>query len=305
MNSVIFNEEKLKAGTHNGVFHADDVFATAILRIIFGYFEVIRTRNSEILKNLSLIFDVGYEYDPEKGRFDHHQPGKAIRENEVPYAAFGLIWLTYGRQLLQDYISDELEIEKVWHDFDRYFVQEIDALDNGEKTSNSLEVASISSVISDFNPVFDSEELEDEAFERAVTFAGTILTNKMKRYAANFRAKSAVTENYNNRRTPELLILDEGCPWGDILQEIDVDKQVLFVVYPDQNQGFRIQVVAKEKGSYEARKDLPLAWAGKRDEELGYIIGINDAIFCHTGRFIAGAYSFLSILEMAKLALNE
>jgi uncharacterized UPF0160 family protein len=54
----------------------------------------------------------------------------------------------------------------------------------------------------------------------------------------------------------------------------------------------------------KARKDLPKSWAGKRDEELGEILGIDDAVFCHPGRFIAGARSFDSILRMADIAIS-
>ena len=35
------------------------------------------------------------------------------------------------------------------------------------------------------------------------------------------------------------------------------------------------------------KKKLPKAWAGLRNEELAAVTGVEDAIFCHTGRFIA------------------
>ena len=38
---------------------------------------------------------------------------------------------------------------------------------------------------------------------------------------------------------------------------------------------------------------------------MNEIVGIEDSIFCHTGRFIAGAKSFDSIMKMADLAISE
>ena len=53
---------------HNGVFHADDVFAVALLRLVAGDFKVIRTRDVEYLHEAPgrLIIDVGEDI------FDHH-----------------------------------------------------------------------------------------------------------------------------------------------------------------------------------------------------------------------------------------
>jgi uncharacterized UPF0160 family protein len=78
--------------THNGNFHADDVFSVAALKSIFSSFTLIRTRDLEIISTADIVIDVGGEYDPEKGRFDHHQRGNAgERENGIPYSSFGLM----------------------------------------------------------------------------------------------------------------------------------------------------------------------------------------------------------------------
>jgi uncharacterized UPF0160 family protein len=59
------------------------------------------------------------------------------------------------------------------------------------------------------------------------------------------------------------------------------------------------------KDDREDKKKLPEDWGGKRDEELQAVTGVKDAIFCHTGRFIAVAKSFEGIMEMARIATNE
>ncbi|KAG1660405.1 UPF0160 protein MYG1, mitochondrial [Nymphon striatum] len=71
--------------THNGNFHADDVFSVAALKSIFPSFELIRTRDLETIAKADIVIDVGGEYDADAGRFDHHQRGGAgERENGIP-----------------------------------------------------------------------------------------------------------------------------------------------------------------------------------------------------------------------------
>ena len=59
---------------HSGPFHADEVFACALLLWTDRYHSptIIRTRNAEIIGQAELAADVGGDYDPERLRFDHH-----------------------------------------------------------------------------------------------------------------------------------------------------------------------------------------------------------------------------------------
>ena len=73
--------EKKTLITHNGSFHTDDIFACATLSLMLEKkgekFEIIRTRDEEIIKTGDYVFDVGGVYDEEGNRFDHHQKGGA------------------------------------------------------------------------------------------------------------------------------------------------------------------------------------------------------------------------------------
>ena len=63
-----------KLVTHNANFHADDIFATATLDLVFkSDIEVIRSRDPNIIESGDIVYDVGQIYDPERNRFDHHQ----------------------------------------------------------------------------------------------------------------------------------------------------------------------------------------------------------------------------------------
>ena len=49
----------MKVVTHSGTFHADDVFAFAILREALGAFDFVRTRDMAEIEAADLVFDVG------------------------------------------------------------------------------------------------------------------------------------------------------------------------------------------------------------------------------------------------------
>ena len=89
--------------THDGSFHADEVFAVAALGLWDATAEVVRTRDPEALANADLRVDVGFRDDARAGDFDHHQRGfDAARANGVRYASFGLVWREFGVRICDD-----------------------------------------------------------------------------------------------------------------------------------------------------------------------------------------------------------
>ena len=61
------------ASTHDGRFHADEIFALAVLNLSYPDLEILRSRDENIYKNADIIVDVGPIYDPDNHIFDHHQ----------------------------------------------------------------------------------------------------------------------------------------------------------------------------------------------------------------------------------------
>ena len=63
--------------THAGKFHADDVFATALLQILRPDIKI--TRGFVVPDGFDgIVYDVGF------GMFDHHQEPRECRPNGVP-----------------------------------------------------------------------------------------------------------------------------------------------------------------------------------------------------------------------------
>ncbi|QHJ13959.1 hypothetical protein FX988_04240 [Paraglaciecola mesophila] len=282
--------------THSGNFHADDVFSVAALKSVFPTFTLIRTRDKDIIAKADVVIDVGGEHDAATDRFDHHQRGGAgERDNGVPYSSFGLIWQKYGLAICEN--NQELA-----NAIDAGLVSTIDAIDCGH-VKGVAEGISLSQTISMFNPTWQEEGDFDSGFNEAVDFAARILARAIAAASGGLNAKAIVAEAIKNAQDPRVIVLEKYTPWKKTVHTLS--EQALYMVYPSQSGQWMIQTVPVEPGSFEDRKSLPKPWAGLSDAELQAETGIEDAMFCHNGLFIAGTASFESTMKMAELALKE
>lgn len=282
--------------THNGNFHADDVFSVAALKSIFSSFTLIRTRDLAIIAKADIVIDVGGEYDPATDRFDHHQRGGAgERENGIPYSSFGLIWQKYGLAICKNN-------QDVANALDAGLVSTIDAIDCGH-VKGVAEGISLSQTISMFNPTWQEDNHFDTCFDEAVAFASRVLTRFIAAANGGISAKTIVANAIENAQDPRVIVLEKYTPWKKTVHALS--DQALYMIYPSETGQWRIQTVPVEPGSFEDRRPLPKEWAGLSDIALQNETGIDDAMFCHNGLFIAGAASFASTMKMAALALQE
>lgn len=285
--------------THDGKFHADDVFAVATLRLLNANSAVTRTRDSKVLEASNIVVDVGGVYDESLGRFDHHQKGGAgMRANSVPYASFGLVWKAFGQKLCSD--------KSVANRIDDVLVVPIDANDNGvdlsSPTIDGVSSYELSDAIRAFVPTWqEGFEPLDSSFDEAVVFAKRIIQREIVKAEAFVAGQRMVETAYENSADKRLIVLDEDYSWKGILSGF---PEPLYVVHP-QNDTWRIYSVRDNPHVFANRKDLPESWAGLRDEPLAKVTGIQDAVFCHRNRFMAVAKSKEGALELAKQALNS
>ncbi len=286
-------------GTHSGTFHADDIIAFIILDELYGSLELVRSRNDDLLSTCDLVFDVG------GGVYDHHTNNKEYRENGIPYAAAGLVWRDFGKSLLEKKGVPVQSIGKVHLYIDEQYMQGLDAIDNGVRFEREIIIPDLATDLHRFNPKWNKDEDETEQFYKAVQFARTSFLNLIEDQLAKIAAKSIIINAFVNREQKELLLLDQHCPWHHALLEVDTGKEVQFVIYKDPRKGFLIQTVPVHGNTFESRKDLPLEWAGKSAEDLNHLLEIQDAIFAHPARFIAGAKSKESIMKMAAIAIGD
>lgn len=292
-----------KIGTHSGTFHADDVFCSAFLQLINDKLTVVRTRDNDMLASCDFIFDVSI--DGIKNIYDHHDIDKVYREGKdshIAYSSFGLIWRDLGREYLSYMLDEEDMCERAWRSIDCKLVKGIDAEDNGIKLSG--DILNICEIISSLNSNWNSTKNQDTSFFEAVTIAKTILKNIIEGEISKIAARGFVIEAYNKSQNG-IMVLKQYVPWASQLIAMDSIEKVKVVVYPGYDGEYKIEAVKKEMGSFEGRIDFPLEWAGKRNEELIAVTGVNDAIFCHPGRFLAAAKTFSGAIKLAKLALTS
>jgi len=282
--------------THNGTFHADDIFATAVLSILNkGDIKVFRTRDQEIIKKGDYVYDVCGEYDPSRNLFDHHQKGGAgIRANGIPYASLGLVWKTYGEQICG---SKDVALK-----IEERLVYPIDANDNGINLfdiKNGISPYTLQDMLYSFRPSWKEKQDYDLIFLDLVSIAVKILKREIIKTKDDLEARSFVLKAYEESTDKRLIILEGNYPWVDT---IDSCEEPLYIISMKSDL-WRVEAVRKEKFNFATRKPFPENWAGKRDQELVDATGVRDAIFCHNGRFLAVAKSKEGAIELAQKAL--
>ena len=285
-------------GTHHGRFHADEVMAVAILKQLYPDAIVVRSRATDVLATCDLVVDVG------GGFYDHHTTNKVFRENGSAYASAGLIWRDFGRKAIT-MLGYQDGIETIFSHVDAKLIEGIDLVDNGVHLEKDARVRGISETIGLFNPTWDTRGGEEAAFAQAVSFASQVLLQTVAHESSRVEAARRVTAAYEATHDTRVLILNEFCPWTETLLAIDKEEKIIFVVFPDKTGDYRLQVVPRTASTFEPRKPLPASWAGLEHDALAAVVGVPDAVFCHPARFIAGAKSKFSILQMATLALQD
>jgi uncharacterized UPF0160 family protein len=296
----------LVTAVHDGQFHADDVFAIAVLRRRFGNITVVRTRDPEKLAQADFRIDVGGRFSPEDGDFDHHQEGAPVRQNKhaTPYSAFGLVWRQFGPQMLD---------KEIVRTVDRALVQAIDSEDCGIapwRNTPGQKPATLDMVIEMCNPMWNElSEIHDQetairaAFENAVRLAEIILDRAIQRAAAEIEARVRVRNCIREAQNPRIVVMQYDMPWQHVILSEGSDVQYVICRRIDGSWGVRC--VPQAQNSFELRRPLPEAWAGKVDAELAEITGVPDATFCHLKRFIAVAGSREGAYRLAELALKD
>jgi uncharacterized UPF0160 family protein len=289
--------------THNGSFHADEVFAIAALGLLGDSVEVVRTRDREALAQADLRVDVGFRDDASSGDFDHHQRAfDSARDNGVRYASFGLVWREFGARVCQgdQEVADAL---------DETLVQPVDANDTGQQLTQSLidgvRPMTVNGIIGGFNARWDetlTPEQERERFDAAVALAQGILAREVASAASGHRAQRILREAIAAAADPRVVELPANAPWKQVLVPEAADA--VFVIYP-KRQGFGLEAVPRELGSFENRRDLPATWGGLEGADLVAATGVEEALFCHAKRFLAVARSHAGIKRLAELALAE
>jgi uncharacterized UPF0160 family protein len=247
-----------------------------------------------------MLVDVGGEYDPAQGLFDHHFVGSPT-EDGVPLASAGMVLRWFGHHTSERWLAD--------------VVSKIDSTDNGIKVPDwtlSLTLHKCNPVVgSDFdarfnelvlivgNCIYASQSAEDlvDMIETNHQVSGWVKEYADAQQKSRWRIKRAMKE------AESLLILEQFEP-ALVTIAHESKAHTLFSIFPNPTGEFMVQQIPVEANSFEGRLRLPAEWAGKRDEELSELVGIPGCIFVHPGRFIGGNKTLRGAIAMAKRAIE-
>ncbi|MFH1404598.1 MAG: MYG1 family protein [Patescibacteria group bacterium] len=323
-----------KIVTHSGAFHADDVMSGAVLKTLFPYLEVVRTRDENVLKAAladkdTIVFDVGGECNADTHNFDHHQKGGGgTRKNGVPLSSFGLIWRRFGiefctRVIAVQTIDTDVHPQVLMNEIDTELVQGVDAIDAGavddprfrpaigpHMHDTCVEVQTISGVLFDLNPhklLGATDEDFDVAYGAAVEIASAYLRSFCLTQLARLHGKRLIEQG--RRIEDQIVVATAVVPdWSDVVSGPDGFEETMFYLDPDGSdptgQAYMIWQVPTEPRGFAGRKPLPESWAGLRGNALVAQTGIEGANFCHGGRFVGGGKTLEAAIAMAKAAIK-
>lgn len=305
MNLKNIFKNKILVATHDGRFHADEIFAIATLLLWAEKknftLNIIRTREEAKIDEADIVVDVGGIYDPEKKRFDHHQKeGAGNHYNNVPYASFGLIWKHYSTEICNKGVSNDIK---------KRLVIPIDARDNGMNITKTLredvtEYTLSKDIILAFRPTWKHPEENDAKFLEAINFARMLLEKEIKNSSETMEGENIVMTEIEKQNKPQILVLQKNLPWDYVVSKF---FEIKAVVYPEREQGSWCAEFAKDnpKDFTTNRGEFITEWRGLRDENLQKASGIKDAIFCHREGFFAVTKTKESAIDMINTSLKK
>lgn len=286
-----------KIVTHDGPFHADEVFGVAVLKLLYPEAKVIRSREQKYLDSADFKVDVGNKYDPQENFYDHHQKGfEEMRSNGIYYASSGLVWRHFGRELVDSNRAFDIVDEKL--------LQPIDALDAGmDVYDSSINLVLIDDIVKLYRPTWKEENPDfDKGFNKALNFAKDILEKQIERANLHKEAEDLVSKAVKNKNQ-DYLVLDQKAPWKEIV--VNKYPNVKFCVHPGPYNNWVCNAVPIRMDSFEKRSYFPEQWRGLEGENLQNVSGVEDAGFCHRVGFIAAADSKEGAIKLVEKALDR
>ena len=279
-----------EAVTHPGVFHADDVLAAVLLRLVNPDIRFVRTRDTAAVAAAAIAFDVG------EGIWDHHGSAAGTHSDGTPACAVSRLWEAELARVLLPTVAAR---DYFW----KNVIRPVAYQDNGQELPG---VSHPLSWIHFMNPTWNSDSNFDEAFEAAIDAATPIVVQLLNQARAAGEAEAVLRSLPLDQRVVEI---PSGLP-GWVERLATERSKAQFVVFQgDEHTPYYAQCVpVNPESRFSKRTPFPEAWAGKRDAELTEASGILGGVFCHIGRFISGwktKDAAIAAAEIAACGLEE
>ena len=310
--------------THNGVFHADEVLAIALLKVakVVAEFKVIRTRDADTISKADIVIDVGGEVSniaseadaiartgklPRQLRFDHHQFDK--EDKMYGLSSAGLVYQFLTTRVTDDPMAYSYGYETNWKNLflTEYcpklgkLVSIVDEHDTGVQSNFDHEFIKI---INGLNSPSDiGGEVQDTNFSVAVEYATTYVNRLLGEVQNESEASSWKVLYKENEEERELLEKQAT----EIIKSVKplIVRGVKFILL-DKNAPF---IPAKK---FVGKGDIMVAWDNTQNCYTVQVIPLEDGkfgskyslvptnmdneIFCHKAGFI-GKYALSPCLR--------
>lgn len=257
---------------HNGVFHADDVVAAAVIKTLVPDTKVIRTR--DLPDAAVFAVDVGGDACP----YDHHGPSVPKWEKfETPHC--GVSRLLEDADVAHALCDIYCMSQKAYDRFLRDYIVPIAKLDNGVQLEAGQ--ASPWAAIHSFNPTWvEGMGDQDAAFEKAVSCARLLLEAFLRKAKADEAAEAALTALPLDQK---VVPIPAGLPgWQAVL----APAEATFVTFQSEGQTWVQAVPLSVDEPFSQKIRFPQAWGGLRGAELDAVAGTASGVFCHPAGFL-------------------
>lgn len=277
--------------THAGVFHGDDVFATAFLKKVNPEIRWFRANDPEKkIKSLMDRYNIKVTdtivYDVGGGEFDHHQKDtieyRYPDTNALPYSSFGKI----VRAFYPFIMSNEM-----YAIFDRELVIPIDYQDckgrlfKGDRNE-------LSHAISLFNPNWNedpSDTFRNKQFSLAVNFASSIIDRTLKK-CESLILSEGIVKNAMEKMAPNqgYMVLDQYVNYGSYVAP---HPHIRWAIYPSIRGGFQV-FSCGDKNLHNRDIFSP--------EEIAELSKMERCLFVHPAGFTASFHTLEDAVDYMK-----
>ena len=303
----ILEKPQIKVITHNGLFHADECMAIAMLMNTAAKdieFKIMRTRDRDLIdkSDADYILDVsGADKSNmsmctnKQWHIDHHFKEQQVIMNNGVIASTAML---VAKNLYSEELFEAMRIE---------FLDYLSANDNGQDIQG-LNDSGISRIVSMHNPTWQERkeskgsDFETTKFNEAIDICSAYLDRFIMNYIAEKDAKEIVNNAADHALFNTLVLPDDV---SDIPWKVEVckynkkhTKKIWFVVGKHNSGYWNLLTVPTEPNKFDQIVSVPEAWKGKHDQELideisntfstdecSFDCG-EDAVFCHASGFM-------------------
>lgn len=301
--------------THDKRFHADDVASVSLLTSLYSNMDyevkLIRTRDPELWKKADILVDVGGVYDPDEGKFDHHQTScndTFSPSCKIPMSSVGMVWKHYGQLILEKF-NENLEAEDIENLHSEIYyktILELDGHDNGilpieGGTKNYNINMTIGSIISSLNSESrDDEDDQMNRFREAVRLFGELFEIKFNDIISKYLDYKRNLEIIRKHITSEeyIHIPIKTNTIYRCLNEVDREEKIKFLILSSENDKDFTVRTRNKSNSFSPM--IPLI-----NEVSAKKLLDDDLVFIHKNLFIGKTKTLESAILLVKASLKS